>query len=81
MRCGYDCLEDVVSTVVRQKVKIGAIVVVQTHGRSGHYNPHLHVIMTSGGMNEEMGKWVEVAISLVQDAERTGTHCRDEGPD
>jgi plasmid rolling circle replication initiator protein Rep len=50
----------VVGTAVRQKVKIGAIVVVQTHGRSGHYNPHLHVIMTSGGINEKTGKWVEL---------------------
>ena len=55
MRCGYECLEDVVSTVVRQKVKIGAIVVLQTHGRSGHYNVHLHIIMTSGGINEGTG--------------------------
>ena len=60
MRCGYECLEDVVSCAVRQQVKIGAIVVVQTHGRSGHYNPHLHIIMSSGGINEETGKWVEL---------------------
>jgi len=60
MRSGYECLEDVVGRAVRQKVKIGAIVVVQTHGRSGHYNPHLHIIMTSGGINEETGKWVEL---------------------
>ena len=60
MRSGYECLEDVVSTVVRQKVKIGAIVVVQTHGRSGHHNPHLHIIMTSGGINERTGKWVDL---------------------
>lgn len=60
MRYGYLCLEDVVSTGVRQRVKIGAIVVLQTHGRSGHYNPHLHIIMTSGGINEETGKWVEL---------------------
>jgi hypothetical protein len=60
MRCGYECLEDVVSVAVRQKVKIGEIVVVQTHGRSGHYNPHLHIIMTSGGVNEETGSWVEL---------------------
>lgn len=60
MRCGYKCLEDVVGLAVRQKVKIGAIVVVQTHGRSGHFNPHLHIIMTSGGINEESGKWVEL---------------------
>ena len=60
MRCGYECLEDVVSTALRQQVKIGIIVVVQTHGRSGKYNPHLHIIMTSGGINESTGKWVEL---------------------
>ncbi len=59
MRSGYACLEDVVSTAVRQEVKIGAIVVVQTHGRSSQHNPHLHIIMSSGGINEETGKWVE----------------------
>jgi len=39
MRCGHECLEDVVSQVKRQLLKIGCIVVVQTHGRSGRYNP------------------------------------------
>ncbi len=60
MRCGYSCLEDVVSFVVRQAVKIGAIIVVQTHGRSEKYNPHLHIIMTSGGIYEETGIWREL---------------------
>ena len=60
MRCGYECLEDVVGTVLRRKLKIGTIVVVQTHGRSGHYNPHLHIIMTSGGINEDMGSWFDL---------------------
>lgn len=60
MRCGYECLEGVVSRAVKQSVKIGAIVVVQTHGRSGHHNPHLHIIMTSGGINEQTGKWVDL---------------------
>ena len=60
MRCGYSCLEDVVSCVLRQEVKIGSIIVVQTHGRSGKYNPHLHIIMTSGGIHEETGEWREL---------------------
>ena len=60
MRCGYECLEDVVTTVLRRKLKIGTIVVVQTHGRSGHYNPHLHIIMTSGGINEDLGSWFDL---------------------
>ena len=60
MRCGYECLEDVVSTVRRQALKIGAIIVVQTHGRSWQYNPHLHIIMTKGGINKDKGKWVDL---------------------
>ena len=60
MRCGYECLEVVVSRAVKQSVKIGAIVVVQTYGRSGHHNPHLHIIMTSNGINEQTGKWVDL---------------------
>jgi hypothetical protein len=60
MRCGYECLEDVVSTVKRKTLKIGCIVVVQTHGRSGHYNPHLHIIMTSGGVETELESWFDL---------------------
>jgi len=60
MRTGYQCLEDVVSTVKRVDIKIGAIMVVQTHGRSGRYNPHLHVIMTDGGIGLKGEKWVSL---------------------
>jgi len=34
--------------------------VVETHGRSGRYNPHLHIIMISGGINESTGRWVDL---------------------
>jgi hypothetical protein len=40
MKCGHECLQDVASTVLRRKLKVGTVVVVQTHGRSGRYNPH-----------------------------------------
>lgn len=60
MKAGYECLEDTLSKVLRKKVKIGTIIVLQTYGRSGQYNPHLHVIMSSGGINEEKSKWVEL---------------------
>ena len=43
MKTGQKCLEEVVSIVVKRKVKIGTTVVIQTHGRSGQYDPHLHV--------------------------------------
>jgi len=34
MRVAYECLEDVVSVIKRQKVKIGVIVVIHTHSPS-----------------------------------------------
>ena len=60
MKIGHECLEDVVSTVKRLLLKIGCIVVVQTHGRSGRYNPHLHIIMTSGGIDTGTERWVDL---------------------
>ena len=50
MKVGIKCLEDSLSTVLRRSVCGGYIVVVQTNGRSGSYNPHLHIIMTFGGL-------------------------------
>jgi hypothetical protein len=60
MRAGYECLEDVVSVVRKQSVKIGAIVVLHTHGRSGSYNPHVHIIVTDGGINQEEKRWINL---------------------
>ena len=31
--------------------------VIQTHGRNGQYNPHLHVIATSGGWDAAAKQW------------------------
>jgi len=50
MRVGVECLTETLSTVLRRAVSVGYIVVIQTNGRSGSYNPHLHIIMTSGGI-------------------------------
>ena len=60
IRTAYQCLEDVVSTARKQKLKIGATVVIHTHGRPGNYNPHTHVIMTDGGVNASAEIWVNL---------------------
>ena len=57
MRCGVTCLDDVLSRVSGTSLKGGYIVVIQTHGRNGQYNPHLHVIATSGGWDAETRQW------------------------
>src|SRR5437879_863911 len=60
MKCGVQCLDDFFSTVSGKPLKGGYIVVIQTHGRNGQYNPHLHIIATSGGWDEQAQKWVHL---------------------
>ena len=57
MRCGVRCLDDVFSRVSGTSLQGGYIVVMQTHGRNGQYNPPLHVIATSGGGDAAAMQW------------------------
>jgi pimeloyl-ACP methyl ester carboxylesterase len=61
MQCGVKCLDDFFSTVSRRELKGGYIVVAQTHGRNGQYNPHLPIISTSGGWDEQAEQWVHLS--------------------
>jgi Putative transposase/Transposase zinc-binding domain len=60
MRCGVQCLDDVFGRVSGKNLKGGYIVVIQTHGRNGQYNPHLHIIATSGGWDQQARQWVHL---------------------
>lgn len=60
MRCGVRCLDDFFSRVSGKPLKGGYIVVMQTHGRNGQYNPHLHIIATSGGWAQQARQWVHL---------------------
>jgi hypothetical protein len=51
MRAGNACLQDILKTCTGTTLDIGTIIVLQTAGRSGHYNPHLHILMTAGGID------------------------------
>ena len=57
MRCGAKCLDDFYSEVRGRPLKGGYITVIHTHGRSGQYNPHLHLLATSGGYDGERESW------------------------
>jgi hypothetical protein len=56
LQAAQSAIAAVVSQVKRRPVKLGAIVVLQTAGRAATYNPHLHVIMTDGGLLPD-GTW------------------------
>jgi len=61
MRAGHACIKDILQTCTGvKKLDIGSIIVLQTAGRSGHYNPHLHILMTAGGLDKK-GKWKSVS--------------------
>lgn len=57
MRSGVSCMDDFYSMTKKQSVQGGYIVVLQTNSRNGEYNPHLHIIGTSGGLSSDKSKW------------------------
>jgi hypothetical protein len=57
MRCGVTCWDAVLSRVSGTSLKGGSMVVSQTHGRQGQYTPHLHLIATSGGGDQQASQW------------------------
>jgi hypothetical protein len=61
MRTGHACLKDILHTATGVELDIGSIIVLQTAGRSGHYNPHLHILMTAGGLDPQ-GTWKPVSF-------------------
>jgi hypothetical protein len=60
MRCGVQCLDAFYSQLSRTPLKGGYITVLHTHGRNGQYNPHLHLIATSGGWDADNERWVHL---------------------
>src|SRR6266508_4653034 len=53
MQAAHTAMDAVVARAKRQPVRLGYIVVLQTAGRSANYNPHLHIIMTDGGLRAD----------------------------
>jgi hypothetical protein len=60
MRCGVRCVDDCFSRVSGRPLTGGYIMVIQTHGRNGQYNPQLHIIATSGGWDPQGRQWVHL---------------------
>src|SRR5215471_14292461 len=50
---------EALSWFTKVKLKAGYVVVLETAGRSGHWNPHLPILMTAGGMTPQQ-RWREV---------------------
>jgi len=53
MQCGVAMLGEALSWLKKVTLEAGYVVVLETAGRSGHWNPHLHILMTSGGVTPQ----------------------------
>ena len=60
MKAGHACLVDLFETCAGDKLDIGTIIVLQTAGRPGNYNPHLHILGTGGGIDPK-GDWKPIS--------------------
>ena len=58
-KCGAECLKEFFSEVAGREIEGGFIIILQTHGRSGTYNVHLHIIATGGGIDNN-SNWFEI---------------------
>jgi len=55
-----ELLEDMVGKFKpKRPLKIGIIAVIQTFGRRGTFNPHVHLLVTEGGIAQD-GRWYNV---------------------
>ena len=59
MQCGVKMLGDALSWFKKCPLEAGCVVVLETGGRAGNWNPHLHILMTSGGVTPQH-RWLEV---------------------
>ena len=59
VKCGIDMLNDFLRCCRKKDIEAGYIVVLQTAGRAGNWNPHLHIIMTAGGLTND-ARWNNV---------------------
>lgn len=61
MRTAHRCLKDTIAYLTNEDadtLNIGSIIVLQTFGRAANHNPHLHILVTAGGLNE-LDQWVK----------------------
>jgi putative transposase len=58
-QCGVAMRSDALSWFPQVKLEAGYVVGRETAGRSGHWNPHRHILLTSGGMPPQQ-PWREV---------------------
>jgi len=51
--CGVRLIEEVVSICLKgEQIKLGVISITQTAGRKSTWNPHLHLLVTEGGLDK-----------------------------
>jgi Putative transposase len=55
-KAGVATLTIVMSRAAGRELKVGVVAVIQTAGRASNYNPHVHMMVTGGGIDQQ-GQW------------------------
>jgi len=75
LQTGNNCLLDILQTCTRTPLTLGTLIVLQTSGRSGRYNPHRHILFTAGGVDPQ-GRWKPVSYIPYELMHRKWQHHR-----
>ena len=57
-KAGWKCVQDFVSEALGRSVDCGCLMVIHTVGRNCKYNPHIHVLIMAGGVDNHSSRWV-----------------------
>jgi len=52
-RCGKDVLEKYIKATTRRDITPGIIAVIQSFGKRINFHPHLHFLVTEGGVDKQ----------------------------
>lgn len=70
----FKCVSKVISEISNEyDILVGSVLVFQSHGKSMCYKPHIHCILSAGGLSEQ-NEWVEIGslkYSHMEDEFRT----------
>jgi hypothetical protein len=73
MKCGVAMLSEALSWFKKVSLEVGYVVVLETAGRAGNWNPHLPILMTSGGVTPQ-NRWRSVSYFPYEELPKRWQH-------
>lgn len=62
--CAKKTIDKIIDYSFEEDVSTGSIMVLHTHGSQLQLHPHLHVLISDGGLNQSNSKWIRSSKNL-----------------